>query len=157
MGRECRKSPLIHGLGKYRFSDRLLDGKGRGMVLDQATQTLFYTAHVPQNPDLGGSVFSYDIVNGIETLLPISNPNNYGYWDIEIDSTTNRIWWTVNDGGGGAGEIWSSNFDGSGLQVELTGLTDVYGLALELIPEPCTLTLSAFGLLVMGWRRRERE
>lgn len=134
-----------------------LNGKGRGFVLDQSSQTLFYTAHEIQNPDLGGSVFSYDIASGIETLLPIDNPNNYGYWDIEIDSTTNRIWWTVNDGGGGAGEIWSANFDGSGLQVELTGLTDVYGLALELIPEPSTLILSAFGLMVMGWRRRELE
>jgi hypothetical protein len=133
-----------------------LDGKGRGMVLDQATQTLFYTSHDVQNPDLGGSVFSYDIANGIETLLPISNPNNYGFWDIEIDQTMNRIWWTVNDGGAGAGEIWSSNIDGSGQQVELTGLTDVYGLALEFVPEPSTLTLATLALLGISCRRRKR-
>ncbi len=133
-----------------------LNGKGRGFVLDQASQTLFYTAHDFQNPDLGGSVFSYDIVNGLETLLPIDNPNNYGYWDIEIDATTNRIWWTVNDGGAGAGEIWSANFDGSNVVVELSGLTDVYGLALE-VPEPATLGLLFLGGLMGVFCKRRRR
>ena len=119
-----------------------LNGKGRGMVLDQASQTLFYTAHDPSSPGTGGALFSYDIVNNIETLL-ISDPQT-GYWDIEIDPTTNRLWWADN----GRGQIWSANFDGSNPIVELTGLTDVYGLALE-IPEPATICLLGLGSLLL--------
>ena len=124
-----------------------VDGKGRGYVLDQASQTLFYTAHTPLDPTTGGALFSYDIANGIETLL-ISDTAS-GYWDIEIDPSTNRIWWTDN----GRGQIWSAKFDGSDAQVELTGLNDVYGLALE-IPEPATAGLMALGGLALLRRRR---
>ncbi|MEE8164791.1 MAG: hypothetical protein V3T64_04415, partial [Myxococcota bacterium] len=60
-----------------------------------------------------------------ETLL-ISDPTT-GYWDIEIDPVTQRIWWTDY----GRGQIRSASFDGSDERVELSNLTNPYGLALE--------------------------
>ncbi|NIN70975.1 MAG: hypothetical protein GTO46_03355, partial [Gemmatimonadetes bacterium] len=47
---------------------------GRGFALDQASQTIFYTAHDPQMPAGGGGLFSYDIALGVETQL-IDDPD----------------------------------------------------------------------------------
>jgi DNA-binding beta-propeller fold protein YncE len=102
-----------------------VDGRGRGYALDQASQTIFLTAHNPQSPGTGGGLFSYDIANDIETQL-ISDTGT-GYWDIEIDPVTQRIWWTDY----GRGQIRSAGFDGSDERVELSNLTNPYGLALE--------------------------
>jgi hypothetical protein len=102
-----------------------VDGRGRGYALDQASQTIFLTAHNPHSPSSGGGLFSYDIAANTETLL-ISDPAT-GYWDIEIDPVTQRIWWTDY----GRGQIRSAGFDGSDERVELSNLTNPYGLALE--------------------------
>jgi DNA-binding beta-propeller fold protein YncE len=103
-----------------------VDGRGRGYALDQASQTIFLTAHDPTLPGSGGGLFSYDIASTTETQL-ISDPGT-GYWDIEIDPIGQRIWWTDY----GRGQILSAKFDGSDVQIELSGLTNPYGLALEL-------------------------
>ena len=102
-----------------------VNGRGRGFAFDAASQTIFLTAHDQLNPGGGGGVFAYDIVNGILTTL-ITNPGT-GYWDIEIDPTANRIWFTdfANN------QILSADFDGSNVTVELSNLTNPYGLALE--------------------------
>lgn len=130
-----------------------LDGKGRGYALDQASQTLFYTSHDFQTPASAGAVFAYDIVNGIETQI-VPTDTATGYWDIEIDPYAQRIWWTAF----GAGEIRSAKFDGSDVQVELSGLTNPYGLALEFVPEPSGVILLGLGaasvLGLVGWRAR---
>ena len=104
-----------------------VDGRGRGYALDQASQTIFLTSHDTMSPGTGGGVFSYDIANNIETQL-ISDPTT-GYWDIEIDPNGQRIWWTDYR----RGQIRSAKFDGSDVQVELSNLTNPYGLALELL------------------------
>ena len=101
-------------------------GRGRGMALDQASGTIFLTAHDPGSPGTGGAVFAYDIALGTETQIIGPDPNT-GYWDIEIGSSGQRIWYTAY----GTGEIRSANFDGSDVQVELSGLSNPYGLALE--------------------------
>ena len=101
-------------------------GRGRGFALDQASQTIFLTAHDFRSPGSGGGIFTYDIVNDDEILL-IDDPGT-GYWDIEIDPIGKRIWWTDY----GRGQIRSAKFDGSDVQIELSGLTNPYGLALEL-------------------------
>ena len=101
-------------------------GRGRGFALDQASQTIFFTSHNPLSPGSGGGLFSYDIVNDIETQL-IDDPTT-GYWDIEIDPVGQRIWYTDY----GRGQIRSAKFDGTDVQIELSGLTNPYGLALEL-------------------------
>ena len=80
-------------------------------------------------PSGGGGLFSYDIVNATTTLL-IDDPGT-GYWDIEIDPIGQRIWWTDH----GRGQIRSAEFDGSDVQIERSGLTNPYGLALELEEE----------------------
>jgi len=67
---------------------------------------------------------------GTETQI-IPNDPSTGYWDIEIDPTGQRIWYTAP----GAGEIRSAKFDGSDVQVELSNLTNPYGLALELVTD----------------------
>jgi len=107
-----------------------VDGRGRGFALDAASQTIFLTSHDPLSPGAGGSVHSYDIVTNIETLIIGPDPNT-GYWDIEIDPVGQRIWYTAP----GAGEIRSADFDGSNVVVELSNLTNPYGLALELMIE----------------------
>ncbi len=121
-----------------------VDGRGRGYALDPVTQTIFLTSHDFQSPGTGGALFSYDIGNNIETLL-INDPNT-GYWDIEIDPISQRIWWTDY----GRGEIRSARFDGSDVRVELSNLTNPYGLALELIQPTPTPTLSEWGLIAMA-------
>ena len=103
-----------------------VDGRGRGMALDQASGMIFLTAHDPLSPGAGGAVFAYDIALGTETQIIGPDPNT-GYWDIEIDSSGQRIWYTAY----GTGEIRSAKFDGSDVQVELAGLSNPYGLALE--------------------------
>ena len=102
-----------------------VDGQGRGFAIDLDSQTIFLTSHDPQSPGTGGALHSYDIGSGTLTLL-ISDPTS-GYWDIEIDPVTQRIWWAD----AGRGEIRSANFDGSDVQVELSGLTNPYGIALD--------------------------
>lgn len=82
-----------------------VDGRGRGYALDQASQTIFLTAHNPQSPGTGGGLFSYDIANDIETQLIIDTET--GYWDIEIDPVTQRIWWTT-DWRWSLGHLWTS-------------------------------------------------
>ena len=104
-----------------------VNGRGRGYALDQASQTIFFTSHDPQSPSRGGGLFSYDIASGIETLL-IDDPGT-GYWDIEIDPVDQRIWWVDY----GRGQIHSANFDGTDVVIELSDLTNPYGLALEII------------------------
>ena len=101
-------------------------GRGRGFALDTASQTIFLTAHDPLSPGTGGGLFSYDIANGVETQL-INDPGT-GYWDIEIDPVSQRIWWTDY----GRGEVRSARFDGTDVRVEIAGLTNPYGLALEI-------------------------
>ena len=102
-----------------------VNNRGRGYALDPASQTIFLTAHDQFSPGTGGGLFSYDIAANTETLL-ISDPAT-GYWDIEIDPVTQRIWWTDY----GRGQIRSAGFDGSDERVELSNLTNPYGLALE--------------------------
>ncbi len=102
-----------------------VNNRGRGYALDPASQTIFLTVHDRFLPGAGGGLFSYDIAANIETLL-ISDPAT-GYWDIEIDPVTQRIWWTDY----GRGQIRSAEFDGSDERVELSNLTNPYGLALE--------------------------
>lgn len=126
-----------------------VNGKGRGFALDQASQTIFYTAHDPQTPSLSGAVFAYDIASGTDTQI-IPTDATTGYWDIEICAFDQRIWWTAYS----HGQVLSANFDGSDVQVELSGLTNPYGLALECVPEPTSLALLAFGGLMLARRRR---
>lgn len=104
-----------------------VNGRGRGFALDPVSQTIFLTSHDPSTPGAGGSVFAYDIATGVETLI-IGPDNKSGYWDIEIDPVSQRIWYTVFD----SGQIRSANFDGSDVQIELSGLSNPYGLALDL-------------------------
>ncbi len=103
-----------------------VNGRGRGFAFDPATQTIFLTSHDPVSPGSGGGLFSYDITNNVETQL-INDPGT-GYWDIEIDPFGQRIWWTDYQ----RGQIRSAKFDGTDVRVELSGLTNPYGLALEL-------------------------
>jgi hypothetical protein len=74
-------------------------------------------------------------MNNVETQIVPNDPAS-GYWDIEIDPDPTigpRIWYTVY----ALGEIRSAKFDGSDVQVELSGLSNPYGLALELeLDEP---------------------
>ncbi len=76
-----------------------LDGRGRGHALDQASQTIFLTAHDVSTPPAGGAVFAYDIALGTETqIIPaVGSDPNTGYWDIEIHPAV--IWFTEPFGG----------------------------------------------------------
>ncbi len=105
--------------------------RGRAFALEPVSNRIFLTAHDPVSPPSGGAVFVYDIGLNTETqIIPAagSDPDT-GYWDIEIDPVGQRIWYTAP----GAGEIRSAKFDGSDVQVELSGLSNPYGLALELV------------------------
>ena len=113
-----------------------VNGRGRGMALHQASGTIFLTAHDQGGPfgggggpGTGGAIFAYDIVLDTETqIIPASGFDaGTGYWDIEIGPSGQRIWYTAY----GAGEIRSAKFDGTDVQVELSGLTNPYGLAVE--------------------------
>ena len=120
-----------------------VDGRGRGFALDPASRTIFLTAHDPLSPTTGGALYSYDIVAGTETLL-INDPTT-GYWDIEIDPYQRRIWWAD----AGRGEIRSAMFDGTDVVVELSGLTNPYGIALALEVDAIP-TLSEMGVVVLA-------
>ena len=107
-----------------------VNGRGRGFALDAASQMIYLTSHDPGRPGANGSVHTYDIANNVLTqIIPaVGSDPDTGYWDIEIDPVGQRIWYTAP----GAGEIRSANFDGSNVVVELSNLTNPYGLALEL-------------------------
>jgi hypothetical protein len=129
-----------------------VDGRGRGMALDPVSQTLFLTAHDPLGPGSGGGLFSYNIGTGALTML-IDDPST-GYWDIEIDPVDQRLFWADY----GRGQIRSSDFNGQNVQIELSGLTNPYGLTLEPVPIPGALPLflsAIAGLGLMGWRRKQ--
>lgn len=129
-----------------------VDGKGRGYALDQASQTIFYTSHNAVGiPGAGGGLFAYDIGSGTETQL-INDPDT-GYWDVEIDPIDQRVWWTDF----ARGQVRSAKFDGSDVQIELTNLTNPYGLALEVVPEPSCLVLTVLGLAGMACRLRRNR
>ena len=124
-------SPFPGGVAGLTQLTPHVNGQGRGMALDQASQTIFLTAHDPSRPGDGGRVFSYDIASTTLTqIIPAVGPDpDTGYWDIEIDPVAQRIWYTAY----ATGEIRSANFDGSAVQVELSGLSNPYGLALEVV------------------------
>ena len=99
--------------------------------------------------DGAGGIWSYDIASGVVNQL-LSDPST-GIPDIEVDPFAQRIYWTDYV----RGEIRSSNYDGTGLQVEVANLLNPFGLALNTaIPAPaaCAAGLGLMGLV--GLRRR---
>ena len=137
------------------------NGQGRSLAYDPnvgADGTVFFSAWTtaggvlngPQNG--GGGIWSYDVFSGVTTQI-LSDPTT-GIPDIEVDPSMQRIYWTDYV----RGEIRSSFYDGSNLVTEIAGLSNPFGLALDLqpIPEPTTLALAALGLLGMVGSRRKR-
>ena len=134
-----------------------IDGQGRSLALDPgfgASGTVFYSSWSPSPNVLNGpangagGIWSYDIATGLVTQL-LNDPTT-GIPDIEVDTLAQRIYWTDYV----RGEIRSSNYDGSGLQVEVANLLNPFGLALTVIPAPgaCVAGLGLMGLV--GLRRR---
>jgi uncharacterized repeat protein (TIGR01451 family) len=114
-----------------------VEGRGRGFALDSNSGTLFLTSHSPVQggQGSGGVVHSYDIGSGTLTqIIPATGVDpDTGYWDVEIDPQSQRIWYTAT----GVGEIRSAKFDGSDVRVELSEPgSSPYGLALSLTYDP---------------------
>ena len=134
------------------------NGEGRSLALDLnagPAGTVFFSSWTtaggvlngPQNG--GGGIFAYDIASA--SVTQILNDPTTGIPDIEVDPFAQRIYWTDYV----RGEIRSSNYDGTGLQIEVANLANPFGLALNIIPAPSTVSLGA--LLAMGMLRRRRD
>ena len=115
------------GTGQTELTPHV-DGRGRGYALHDGI--IYLTAHSPQGPAAGGGIFTYDIASDVETQ--ILSDSTTGFWDIEVDPFGERIYFTSY----GAGTIESAALDGSDRRVEVSGLTNPYGLALELDTTP---------------------
>ena len=120
-----------HGAGPPLFG---MGGMGKTVAFDPnfgPMGTAFYSGwlinDIYQGPgDLGttGEIYAYDVASGVSTLI-YSDPA-HGIPDIEVDTDTQRIYWTDYV----RGEIRSANYDGSGPAVEVSGLLNPFGLAL---------------------------
>jgi len=108
-----------------------VDGHGRSMAHDAANGLLFYSSHNPFGRGLGGGIFVFDTNLGV-ALAPSLPVSNTGIPDVELDAANMRIYWTDYANG----QINSASYDAAGIlgpiTTEVSGLTNPYGLALEL-------------------------
>jgi hypothetical protein len=136
------------------------NGEGRSLAFDEnvgVDGTLFFSAWTtaggvfngPQNG--GGGIWSLDINSGL--LTQILNDPTTGIPDIELDEADQRIYWTDYV----RGEIRSSRYDGTDLQTEIANLSNPFGLALDVVPEPSSVALACFALMPLGLPRRYRR
>ena len=108
-----------NGMGKTIAFD------GNAGVAGIAFYSGWFIADVFQGPAIGpGDIFAYDVNTGVSTLI-YSDPG--GIPDIEVDSNTQRIYWTDYV----RGEIRSADYNGANVAIEVSGLANPFGLALE--------------------------
>jgi len=117
------------GLAPVTLLGQIVPGLGRSLAFDPGfgpAGTVFVSAHDYLNTSVGGAIYSFDLASGGVTL--VFSDAGTGIPDIELDVQNQRIYWTdyVN------GEIRSANYDGSGMNVEIAGLVNPSGLALEM-------------------------
>jgi hypothetical protein len=110
------------------------NGMGKTVAFDSnfgAAGTAFYSGwnicDIFLGPGCGGGdIYAYDVASGGLALI-YSDPDS-GIPDIEVDPTMQRIYWTDYV----RGEIRSANYDGSDVVIEIGGLENPFGLALEI-------------------------
>ena len=117
------------GLAPVTLLGQIVPGLGRSLAFDPGfgpAGTVFVSAHDYLNTSVGGAIYSFDLASGGAAL--VFSDAGTGIPDIELDVQNQRIYWTdyVN------GEIRSANYDGSGMNVEIAGLVNPSGLALEM-------------------------
>ena len=114
-----------------------ISGHGRSVAVDAANNLLFYSAHTASIFGLGaprttgGEIFVVDLNNvGAGATNVLSDPTT-GIPDVELDAANMRIYWTDYANG----QINSASYDAAGnlspITIEVSGLTNPYGLALE--------------------------
>jgi len=108
-------------------------GEGRSIAVDAANGLLFYSSHDAGGRDSGGAIFVVDLTNVAGGAVNVLNDPTTGIPDVELDATSMRIYWTDYQNG----LIRSSSYDVNGnlfgpITDEVQGLTNPYGLALEI-------------------------
>jgi hypothetical protein len=111
------------------------DGMGKTVAFDAnagSAGIVFFSgwriADIFRGPGAGGTIgqiFAYDVGSG--GLTRIYYDPGHGIPDIEVDPAAQRLYWTDYV----RGEIRSSNYDGSGMVTEVSGLLNPFGLALD--------------------------
>jgi len=107
-----------------------VDGDGRSLSVDATKALLFYSAHNFNGRSVGGEIFVVDLNNIGAGATNVLSDLQTGIPDIELDTANMRIYWTDYV----RGEIRSASYDAVGTlsphTVEISGLTNPYGLAL---------------------------
>jgi len=127
-----------------------LDGNN---IVDIILTDLIFPLGIELDVDNGKIYWSDSLANeilrsdlngaNVETLVVVGGAADFPR-DIALDLINDKIYWAVN--GPGNNKIQRANLDGSSFEDFVTGLGSPRGVAVDIVPEPSTITLFVFGV-----------